>query len=140
MLTGHPALAKLGLPAVLVATLWCTGCATHPKGEHGPACTRIEAASTLTFNDRQHALARIAATPNLSQHEQIYLVSVAIVTGGMADDVAGTLVALVKNPSCSEETREYVGKQLPWVGMSDARRRVVDALIETQPRATASGA
>ncbi len=126
----------LGVSLLTVATafLLTTGCVTHPKGPHGPACTTVEAASAISLSsDRQQALAKIAAKPNLSQHEQEYLVSVATVTGGTADDVARTLIALVQNPCCTADTRQYISKQLACLGTSSARKRVVDAMIDTQP-------
>ena len=117
-----------------------TGCAMHPKGPHGPVCTTIEAATTIQFaSDRQQTFGRIASKGNLSQHEQTYLVNVICLSGGYADDQATALIALIKNPSCTPETREYVAKHLQWIALSDARRRVAEAMIDNPPAGQPSG-
>jgi hypothetical protein len=126
------------LTGVLLAT---GGCVTHPDGPHGLACPPIEAAITISFsNERSQAFQRIAARRELNQHEQTYLANAIVQTGGVADDQANALVALVRNPCCTDETRAQIARQLKWVGLSDARRRVAEALADYRaPVTTAPG-
>ena len=56
-------------------------------------------------------LKQVAHTPKLTQHEQTYLVN-AIFQGGFGSDQADALVALLRNPCCTPDTREEIRKKL----------------------------
>lgn len=106
------------------------GCAIHGGGPHGPSCPAIEAATKITMaSERLDLLERIAARPELDQHEQSYLVR-AILYGGAGGPQADALVALIHNPACTAQTRTEIARQLGAVTYSGGRRRVADALTE----------
>jgi hypothetical protein len=114
------------LLAALTAPL--TGCAFHPTGPHGPACSAIEAATVVELSsERLLMLRRIANRPQLSQHEQTYLVN-AIIHGGLGGDQADPLIVLIENPVCTEQTRKQITTELRWVAYSGERKRIADAL------------
>ncbi len=117
-----------GLLAALVAPL--TGCAFHPPGPHGPACSVIESATVVEMSsERLRMLRQVATRPQLSQHEQTYLVS-AIVHGGLGGDQADPLIVLIENPVCTEQTRKQIADELRWVAYSAERKRIADALAQ----------
>jgi hypothetical protein len=121
------------LTAVLLAT---AGCVLHPPGPHGSRCPAIEAATKIGFSDqRNQTLKRIAAGPELSQHEQSYLVNAIVEKGGFSDDVANALIAVIENPGCTDETRTQIARHVQCVGFDDGRQRVAEALAEARPTA-----
>lgn len=122
------------LISVAVALL-AAGCIVpHPSGPHGPACPAItDAAHIVEYpTDRLKILRRIAAQPDLSTHEQIYLVN-AVMLVGFSYDKAGTLITLIENPCCTAQTREHIRKSLKLVRMLGRdERRVIDALTKAE--------
>ena len=122
---------RLWRTATLLVALLTGGCvAVHPSGPHGPACPVIEDASHIVEypNDRLKILKRIAARPELSTHEQIYLVN-AVMAVGFSSDKAIALVTLIENPCCTAQTREHIHKSLKLARMLGRdERRVIDAL------------
>jgi hypothetical protein len=114
-------------PATLLVALLVGGCAVHPRG---PACPVItDAAHIVEYpNDRLKILKRIAARPQLSTHEQIYLVNT-VMAVGFSSDKAIALVTLIENPCCTAETRQHIHKSLKLARMLGRdERRVIDAL------------
>lgn len=123
-------LTGVGLLALGGALVLLGGCAAHPKGPHGPACSLIEDASHIIEypSQRHRILKRVADMPELSTHEQIYLVNAAFAVG-YSSDKAETLTRLIKNPCCTEETRQHIRKMLKLSRMKGRdQRRVVEAL------------
>jgi type IV pilus biogenesis protein CpaD/CtpE len=107
-----------------------SGCAIRPKEAVGPDATAIEAATQIDFpSERLAVLERIASRESLSQPNQTYLVD-AILCRGFSSDQADALIALLENPRCTDETREYVTKRIQWIGLGSEERRVVEALIK----------
>jgi hypothetical protein len=125
---------------ILTAALFTltAGCAIRPHGPRGPASAAIEAAVTIDLeSERLPVLQRIAHRRDLSQNDQLYLVN-GICHGGFGGDQADALIALIDNPVCTQQTREYIANKLRFVMFSSERRRVVEALIEEpdQPSST----
>jgi hypothetical protein len=113
----------------------CAGCATHPRGVCGPACSEIESATHIIEypTQRLKVYKRIARQRALTQHEQTYLVN-AIFIGGFSHDVADALEYLIANPACTEQTREEIRKKLKTSRLlGRAERRVVEALNRPPP-------
>lgn len=139
-MSAHPSQMCRSVGWLLLTTtlLAVTGCVTHPPGPHGSLCPAIEAATKIGFSDqRSQTLQRIAARPELSQHEQTYLVNAIVQKGGFSDDVANALIAVIKNPGCTDETRTLIAQHVQCVGFDDARQRVAEALAEARPAAKA---
>jgi hypothetical protein len=106
------------------------GCASHPKGPCGNSCSRIESATHILEYPSQRLilLKRVAVREDLTQHEQYYLVN-AVFMGGFGDDMADALAALIKNPCCTSETRQYIRQKIKFARMMGrAERRIVDEL------------
>ncbi len=124
-------LATTGLLVALLAG----GCVVpHPRGPHGPACAVItDAAHIVEYpTDRLKILKRVAAQPELSTHEQIYLVN-AVLVWGFSSDKAVALVTLIENPCCTAETRQHIRKSLKIARMLGRdERRVIDALTKAE--------
>lgn len=132
-------LFPVGGLALLGCLLPLCGCVVHPSGPHGPACAAIEAATAVELSSERLALLeRVARRSNLSQHEQTYLVN-AIVFGGIGGEHADALIALLKNPCCTEETRRYIAKQLRFVSYSSERRRIAEVLGAQEDAASRAG-
>jgi hypothetical protein len=118
-----------------LALLSLTGCVAHPRGPHGPSCAAIEAAAKIDLSShRLIVLRNIAGRPELSQHEQTYLVN-AICFAGVGGEHADALVALIQNPCCTAETRQYISKNLLFVMYSNERRRVAEELSKADRQA-----
>jgi hypothetical protein len=121
--------------AVLPIALLAGGClVAHPSGPCGPACPVItDAAHIIEYpTDRLKILKRVAARPELSTHEQIYLVN-AVMAVGFSSDKAVALVTLIENPCCTAETRQHIRKSLKTVRMLGRdQRRVIDALAKAE--------
>jgi hypothetical protein len=115
------------------------GCWTpHPSGPHGPVCPVIEDVSHIVEypTDRLRILKRVAARPELSTHEQIYLVN-AVMAVGFSSDKAVALVTLIENPCCTAETRQHIRKSLKLARMLGRdERQVIDALEKVEKPAT----
>ena len=106
------------------------GCAVHPKGTCGPSCIDIKAATKISLStERLAMLQKIAQRKYLGVHEQTYLVN-AICWGGFGGEQADALIALIHNPTCAEETRQYIRDQLQGVMYSSERKRVAEALAQ----------
>lgn len=115
-----------------VAVIAASGCVViHPPGTCGPSCDDITDAATIALSsqrlDRMNA---ICARRFLSQHEQYYAVN-AIVGGRAGGAQSGPLITLIENPCCTPETRRYISERLPLVTFSRERRRVAEALSQT---------
>jgi len=137
------------LPTVTMTSRWLVsfvlplltaGCVVHPRGPHGPACAAIDAATQVELSShRLELLTRIAQRPELSQHEQTYLVN-AICFGGIGGEHADALIALIQNPCCTAQTRQQIAANLRMVAYSSERRRVAEALAAADTRPTSPGA
>ena len=116
-----------GLLAVpwLAGLLLAAGCIIavgHDKGpsrhmtqpsSHGTHCADIELARSIEFSaERNQALARIAALPDLTEHEQIFLVDSVTVSEGFSADKTKVLVALAENPSLTQKARERMAMRI----------------------------
>lgn len=125
-----------GLLLLMAAAGLADGCAVHPKGEHGPACTTIDSATRIVVYSTQRLtiLKRVAKQKDLSQHEQTYLVN-AIFMGGFGEDMADAAVNLIDNPCCTAETRAHIRERLKWTHMlGRPERRILDELKRHEPR------
>lgn len=123
-------LVGVGVLALGGALVLLGGCTVHPRGPHGPACPLIEDASHIIEypSQRHRILKRVADMQELSTHEQIYLVNATFAVG-YSSDKAETLIRLIKNPCCTEETRQHVRKMLKLSRMMGRdQRRVIQAL------------
>ncbi len=119
----------------ILASSGLTGCVVHPRGPHGPSCDAIETAAKIDLSSHRLTVLRgIAARPELSQHEQTYLVN-AICYGGVGGEHADALLTLIHNPCCMAETRRYIAKNLQFVMYSSERRRVAEALSKADEQA-----
>jgi len=132
------AIWALAMPA-LIST---AGCVAHPKGPCGTACPTIESATHILEypSQRLSILSNVAARPDLSPHEQIYLVN-AVFMGGYSWQQANVLVTLVSNPCCTDQTGEHIRKMLKLSRLTGREeRRVIEAMerraaATTQPQA-----
>ncbi len=124
-----------GLRVLLIcAGLMLPGCAVHPKGTCGMACPTIESATHIIEfpSQRLTILKRVAARPELTPHEQVYLVN-AVFMGGYSDDMADALVALIGRRDCTEEACDAIRKRMKFMRMlGRAERRVVEALTRRE--------
>lgn len=103
-------------------------------GPHGPACSDLDAASQIGFStDRAARLARIAARDDLSAHEQVYLIEIAL-SFGFSSDQADVLTVLASNPALTPEARHHLSRRIEEIIFSTERERVVDALLDNPPR------
>ena len=119
-----------GLPLAGLMLLLGSGCAVHPKGLCGASCPIIESATHIIEYPSQRLLIlkRVAARNDLTQHEQLYLVN-AVFMGGYGDDMADALVALIKGPCCTAETRQHIREKIKLARMMGrAERRIVEEL------------
>lgn len=81
----------------------------HTGPDHGPQCVSIEAASDISFSrERSQALVAIASLPDLSRHEQRFVLEVVFSSGGFESDMLDVLVALSANPDLDRDTREFL--------------------------------
>ena len=127
--------ARFGLLAIIGALVLIAGCATHPKGPHGPACQTIEGATHILEypSQRLTILKRVAKQKELSTHEQIYLIN-AVFMGGFSDDMADALVSLLANPCCTAEARAHIRERMKYSRMvGRAERRLLEALKKYSP-------
>jgi len=112
--------------AGLLAIVWlAAGCVVAIGGDkgpsrhmtqptaHGPHCADIELARSIDVSSqRNQALARIAALPELTEHEQIFLVDSATISDGFSADKTAVLVALAQNPSLTQKARERIAMRI----------------------------
>lgn len=110
------------------------GCAvpshvTEP-GVHGPQCAVIQSASAITSPDeRVGQLQHVAATPGLSEHEQLYLIDATLYGETFSSGQADVFVTLAGNPAMTQYTREYMADRLREADlMSSDQRRITEAL------------
>jgi hypothetical protein len=98
---------------------------------HGPHCADIELARGIGFsNERNGALARIAAQPDLSEHEQLFLIDATAVPDGFSSDKTKVLVALANNPALTQAARERLAIRVPNAElMSSDVERISQALL-----------
>ncbi len=121
--------------------LTLSGCAAHPKGVCGGACPTIESATHIIEfpSQRLTILKRVAARPDLTPHEQVYLVN-AVFMGGYSDDMADALVALIGSPGCTDEACDAIRRRMKFTRMlGRAERRVVEALTRRNETHAAVG-
>jgi hypothetical protein len=129
---------RAGQLLLLSALCAAAGCAMHPSGPHGPACPIIEDASHIIEypSERLRILSGVAARPNLSPHEQAYLVN-AVMIVGFSSDKAKALITLIRNPCCVEETRQQIRKSMKFSRMlGKDEQRVVHELDKPSSAST----
>ena len=122
---------------VLAAASLLTGCAgmegwrTKPEGKYVPA---IDAASAMEGPDqRTELMVDIASQPDLSEPEQMYLID-AVVKARCSEpirdalthrkrmasaDATRILLALLKNPAVTQNTKQKVSNVLPKLSLSE---------------------
>jgi hypothetical protein len=131
--------AALPLAALLLAA-GCVVAIGHDRGPskhmtqptaHGPHCADIELARSIEFSaERNQALARIAALPGLTEHEQVFLVDSACVSDGFSADKTKVLVALAENPALTQKARERIAMRIgPADLFSSDVERISQALL-----------
>jgi hypothetical protein len=100
---------------------------TIPDGRYSAA---IQAAATLSFSaDRASTLKEIAAKPDLSEGEQIYLLEVLRITDGFSADKTHVLLSLLGNQAVTAAAKTKVAEILPKLGLFSAEgKEVADAL------------
>ncbi len=114
------------------------GCvASHPSGPHGPHCEQIESASHIIDHpiQRFRMLKSIAGEPNLTQHEQTYLVNAIfpVFASGFGSDQADASIRLIQNPCCTPETRTRIRERLKTVKiLGQEARRILIALDDAE--------
>ena len=126
----RPALGAL----LIGAGLTLSGCALHPRGACGMACPTIESATHIIEfpSQRLTILKRVAARPELTAHEQVYLVH-AVFMGGYSDDMADVMVTLVGRRDCTDEACDTIRKRMKLTRMlGRAERRVIEALTRRE--------
>lgn len=130
-------------PGLLAALLLAAGCVVaigRDRGPskhmsqptaHGPHCADIELARAIEFSsERNQALARIAALPELTEHEQIFLVDSATVSEGFSADKTKVLVALAQNPALTQKARERIAMRIGQADLFSADvERISQALL-----------
>jgi hypothetical protein len=125
---------RIVVASVLGAAGALAGCAspTHMSeaGSHGEMCPAIQSAAGIGFsNERAAALKKIAATPGLSEHEQAFVIDVALGESSFSGDRADVLVELAHNPAMTLRTRGYMAEKLAGASMfSGDKQRVTEAL------------
>ena len=135
---------SLGLAPVLAALL-LTGCVVSIGNDdgprpsmhmskpsaHGPHCADIELARSIGFSGpRSEALSRIAALPDLNEHEQLFLVDTVTVSDGFSADKATVLVVLARNPALTQAARERIAMRVPQADLfSSDVERISQALL-----------
>jgi len=129
---------RFALAAVSLFAL--TACQSGPshleiQAPHGPNCAAIQTASRINFSDdRADSLGRIAASPNLTEHEQIYLIDAALENAGFSSDTADVLVTLASNPALTEAARIHLAQRLDHADLFSADlKRIADALAANPP-------
>jgi hypothetical protein len=94
-------------------------------GAHGPRCADIELARSIEFSGpRCEALARVAALPDLTEHEQLFLVDATAIDDGFSSNKADVLVVLARNPGLTQAARERMAQRVPQADLfsSDVER------------------
>ena len=129
-------LRKLCCGSGLFAALLAAGCAAHPRGPHGPACPTITSAMhVLEYPSfRLNMLKRVAGQTDLSQHEQTYLVN-AVFVGGFSSQVAETLLTLIYNPCCTDQTRQEIRKHIKFSRLLGRDEQRILAALDKPPTA-----
>lgn len=118
------------LPCLLVFSTSCISFLrdTRPDNLTGRHAAAITAADSISFSDdRTSVLKTLAAKPDLTESEQIYLVNVTT-DRGFGEDQADVLVVLAKNPCLTEGARMHLAENLHRVSFSGERERVASAL------------
>jgi hypothetical protein len=129
-----------GLLAVLLLAAGCIIAVGHDKRPsqhmsqptaHGPHCADIEIARSIDFSaQRNQALAKIAALPDLTEHEQIFLVDSATISDGFSADKTAVLVALAQNPALTQKARERIAMRIGQADLfSSDVERISQALL-----------
>ena len=128
---------------LLAALLLAAGCVVAIGGEsrpsrhmtqglaHGPHCADIELARSIKFSaERNQALARIAALPDLTEHEQLFLVDTVTISDGFSADKTEVLVALAENPGLTQKARERMAIRIDQADLfSSDVQRISQALL-----------
>lgn len=119
--------------SVLAASF--AGCSTpgphmSEEVEHGAMCSAIQSASEIEFSkDRSAALKLIAADPELTEHEQEFLVDATLENQGYSGDNTDVLVSLATNPSLTPKARDHLVKRLRRASLySNDKARLTKAL------------
>lgn len=115
----------------IIALAGCTSARLSklPKPE-GRYSSAIYAAGSIAFSgDRASTLRDIAAKPDITEAEQIYLVEVLQVTDGFSGDKKAVLLSLLKNKAIAEGAKKRLSELLPRLGLFSAdAKEVIDAL------------
>jgi hypothetical protein len=126
-------LAAVALPACIVSIGGDGEESSHLSRHvaHGPHCADIALAQSIEFSgQRAEALARIAALPDLTEHEQLFLVDAATVSDGFSANKADVLVALARNPGLTQVARERMAERVPHADLfSGDVERISKALL-----------
>ncbi len=124
--------STLSLAFFAIALPACSSSTNHLEVDlpHGPNAAAIYAASQDRFSSNRNKIFReIAAKPNLSEHEQIYLIDVTVRQGGFSRDIANVLTTLARNPAITTLARNHLAIQMRRVNLfSSDRRRIAEAL------------
>jgi len=98
---------------------------------HGPHCADIELTRSIEYSgDRAKAQERIAALPDLTDHEQLFLVDTVLVSDGFSSDKADVMVVLAKNPALTQAARERIALRVPQADLfSSDVQRISQALL-----------
>lgn len=102
------------------------------QGPHGPQCPAIQSAMDASFSsDRARVLQKIAASPGLSEHEQIFLIDATLEPSGFSSDRTEVLVTLARNPATTPGARDHMARRVRKSSLfSSDRARIADALAE----------
>ena len=128
-------LAVLALPGCIVSIGGGGGAAPSAHmsqpGAHGPHCADIELSRSIEFSGpRAEAQERIAVLPELTEHEQLFLVDTVAVDDGFSSDKADVLVALARNPGLTQAARERISLRVPQADLfSSDVERISQALL-----------
>jgi hypothetical protein len=140
--------ANRGLLPVLLAAVMVAGCSstgmdtpTQPKPE-GKYIREIDAAIHMKGPDqRARLLIDIASQPDLTEPQQLYLVSrvaearknqpVSVLPASRmtSADTRRVLVTLLKNPATTQKTRQFIAETLPSLNLSGEDEQAVTVAI-----------
>jgi len=99
---------------------------------HGARCSEIAIAAGVDFSsERSGALGSIAARPDITEHEQLFVLDALAAGDGFSSDDTAVLVALARNPALSDATRNELGRRIGDFDLySSDRVRVATALSD----------
>jgi hypothetical protein len=123
------------ITASLVLTLLLLGCGvarSHYEStkDHGPRCAAINGADASEYvADRAPALRRIAEHPDLSEHEQLFLIDVATDGNGFSSDTADLLMLIAGMPYLTKASRARMIERLDHAGLFPGDKRRVAAAL-----------